>query len=148
MVRPAPDRGADRDPEEPAAHVSDYLALLPSGPDAVRRLILHRFRAAVGAAAIGGLPVYCTTASAANSHPCNSQLPNSQLHLRQLPTRYAAWALARYSRFAIVRPSCAKTSRIPPVYHAATLKLAEKYMAMRVPPPTSKAASTANIRMP
>jgi len=35
-----------RDPEEPAAHVSDYLALLPSGPDAVRRLILHRVRAA------------------------------------------------------------------------------------------------------
>ena len=35
-----------RAPEEPAAHVSDYLALLPSGPDAVRRLRLHRVRAA------------------------------------------------------------------------------------------------------
>ena len=34
-------------PGRPAAHVSDYLALLPSGPDAVRRLRLHRFRAAV-----------------------------------------------------------------------------------------------------
>ena len=38
--------GPSRDPEEPAAHVSDYLALLPSGPDAVRRLRLHRVRAA------------------------------------------------------------------------------------------------------
>ena len=36
-----------RGPEEPAAHVSVYLALLPSGPDAVRRLRLHRVRAAV-----------------------------------------------------------------------------------------------------
>ena len=27
--------GSDRGPEGPAAHVSDYLALLPSGPDAV-----------------------------------------------------------------------------------------------------------------
>ena len=39
--------GAHRDPDEPAAHVSDYLALLPSGSDAVRRLKLHRVRAAV-----------------------------------------------------------------------------------------------------
>ena len=39
--------GAHRGPDEPAAHVSDYLALLPSGPDAVRRLKLHRVRAAV-----------------------------------------------------------------------------------------------------
>ena len=39
--------GPSRDPEEPAAHVSDYLALLPSGPDAVRRLRLHRVRAAL-----------------------------------------------------------------------------------------------------
>src|SRR3712207_3708087 len=39
--------GSHRDPEEPAAHVSDCLALLPSGPDAVRRLRLHRVRAAV-----------------------------------------------------------------------------------------------------
>ena len=39
--------GAHRDPDKPAAHVSDYLALLPSGPDAVRRLKLHRVRAAV-----------------------------------------------------------------------------------------------------
>ena len=38
---------AHRGPDEPAAHVSDYLALLPSGPDAVRRLKLHRVRAAV-----------------------------------------------------------------------------------------------------
>src|ERR1700681_4797016 len=36
----------NRGPEWPAAHVSIYLALLPSGPDAVRRLKLHRFRAA------------------------------------------------------------------------------------------------------
>src|SRR5687768_9505670 len=41
-VRRAPPR-----PGRPAAHVSDYLALLPSGPDAVRRLRLHRFRTAV-----------------------------------------------------------------------------------------------------
>ncbi|GIT67711.1 MAG: hypothetical protein Ct9H300mP25_11830 [Acidobacteriota bacterium] len=34
-------------PERPAAHVSIYLALLPSGPDAVRRLKLHRVRATV-----------------------------------------------------------------------------------------------------
>jgi hypothetical protein len=40
-------RAAHRDPEGPAAHVSVCLALLPSGPDAVRRLKLHRFRAAV-----------------------------------------------------------------------------------------------------
>ncbi len=39
----APHRG----PEKPAAQVSDCLALLPSGPDAVRRLKLHRFRTAV-----------------------------------------------------------------------------------------------------
>jgi len=30
-----------------SAHCSIYLALLPSGPDAVRRLRLHRVRAAV-----------------------------------------------------------------------------------------------------
>ena len=30
-----------------AAHVRICLALLPSGPDAVRRLTLHRFRTAV-----------------------------------------------------------------------------------------------------
>src|SRR5690606_34711024 len=34
-------------PGAPAAHLRDYLALLPSGPDAVRRLKLHRVRAAV-----------------------------------------------------------------------------------------------------
>src|SRR5262245_25261444 len=34
-------------PGEPAAHVRICLALLPSGPDAVRRLRLHRVRAAV-----------------------------------------------------------------------------------------------------
>ena len=39
--------GPHRDPEEPAAHVRNCLALLPSGPDAVRRLRLHRVRAAV-----------------------------------------------------------------------------------------------------
>jgi hypothetical protein len=35
-----------------AAHVSDCLALLPSGPDAVRRLRLHRVRAAVRSAEV------------------------------------------------------------------------------------------------
>src|SRR4051812_34818975 len=34
-------------PGWPAAHVRIYLALLPSGPDAVHRLKLHRVRAAV-----------------------------------------------------------------------------------------------------
>ena len=34
-------------PGGPAAHVRIYLALLPSGPDAVRRLKLHRFRTAI-----------------------------------------------------------------------------------------------------
>ena len=34
--------GPHRGPDEPAAHISDYLALLPSGPDAVRRLKLHQ----------------------------------------------------------------------------------------------------------
>src|SRR5688572_14631491 len=34
-------------PGAPAAHLRVYLALLPSGPDAVRRLKLHRVRAAV-----------------------------------------------------------------------------------------------------
>ncbi len=37
-------------PGGPAAHVRIYLALLPSGPDAVRRLKLHRFRTAVQSA--------------------------------------------------------------------------------------------------
>ena len=32
-------------PGGPAAQLRDYLALLPSGPDAVHRLRLHRFRA-------------------------------------------------------------------------------------------------------
>src|SRR5919204_6572766 len=44
------DGGLDRGPEEPAAHLRIYLALLPSGPDAVRRLGLHRFRTAVQSA--------------------------------------------------------------------------------------------------
>src|SRR6185295_4129444 len=34
-------------PGAPAAHLRVCLALLPSGPDAVRRLKLHRVRAAV-----------------------------------------------------------------------------------------------------
>ena len=42
--------GLNRGPEGPAAHVRIYLALLPSGPDAVRRLRLHRFRTAVQSA--------------------------------------------------------------------------------------------------
>ena len=46
--------GAHRDPDKPAAHVSNYLALLPSGPDAVRRLKLHRVRAAVRLATAEG----------------------------------------------------------------------------------------------
>jgi hypothetical protein len=45
--RPEAGDGAHRDPDDPAAHISDYLALLPSGSDAVRRLTLHRVRAAV-----------------------------------------------------------------------------------------------------
>src|SRR3954454_18396961 len=47
QARPTPRCPPHRDPEKPAAHVSICLALLPSGPDAVRRLRLHRFRAAV-----------------------------------------------------------------------------------------------------
>src|SRR5215218_7794878 len=39
-------------PGEPAAHVRICLALLPSGPDAVRRLKLHRDRAAVWLGAV------------------------------------------------------------------------------------------------
>src|SRR5215510_14896320 len=42
--------GLNRGPEGPAAHVRIYLALLPSGPDAVRRLKLHRFRTAMQSA--------------------------------------------------------------------------------------------------
>src|SRR5215475_13503423 len=42
--------GFHRGPEWPAAHVRIYLALLPSGPDAVRRLKLHRFRTAMQSA--------------------------------------------------------------------------------------------------
>src|SRR3954463_2428216 len=45
-------------PGGPAAHVSVCLALLPSGPDAVRRLKLHRFRAAVRRASLE--PYECT----------------------------------------------------------------------------------------
>jgi len=37
----------NRGPEGPAAHFRIYLALLPSGPDAIHRLKLHRFRTAV-----------------------------------------------------------------------------------------------------
>ena len=48
-----------RDPEKPAAHVSDCLALLPSGPDAVRRLKLHRFRAAVRRTGPAGRTLPC-----------------------------------------------------------------------------------------
>src|SRR5438067_2669684 len=44
--------GLNRGPEEPAAHFRIYLALLPSGPDAVRRLKLHRFRTAVQSARV------------------------------------------------------------------------------------------------
>src|SRR5437762_13854064 len=44
--------GLNRGPEEPAAHLRIYLALLPSGPDAVRRLKLHRFRTAVQSARV------------------------------------------------------------------------------------------------
>jgi hypothetical protein len=53
ICRVADGDAAHRDPEKPAAHVSDCLALLPSGPDAVRRLRLHRFRAAVRRARLG-----------------------------------------------------------------------------------------------
>src|SRR5438105_15781096 len=45
-----PANGLHRGPEGPGAHVRIYLALLPSGPDAVRRLKLHRFRTAVQSA--------------------------------------------------------------------------------------------------
>src|SRR5437660_8781926 len=45
-----PANGLNRGPEGPAAHVRIYLALLPSGPDAVRRLKLHRFRTAMQSA--------------------------------------------------------------------------------------------------
>src|SRR5216684_8851529 len=48
--RPFGHCGLDRGPEGPAAHVRIYLALLPSGPDAVRRLKLRRFRTAVQSA--------------------------------------------------------------------------------------------------
>ena len=40
-------RRSHRDPDGPAAHVRLLLALLPSGPDAVRGLTLHRVRAAM-----------------------------------------------------------------------------------------------------
>ena len=50
-------RRAPPRPGRPAAHVSDYLALLPSGPDAVRRLRLHRFRTAVRSAGLEPLIV-------------------------------------------------------------------------------------------
>ena len=53
--------GAHRDPDKPAAHVSDYLALLPSGSDAVRRLKLHRIRAA-------GRPVAARWNAQSNRH--------------------------------------------------------------------------------
>gem|GEM_PF-5424674 len=58
--------GPHRGPGGPAAHVSDYLALLPSGPDAVRRLILHRFRTAVRPAIHGS--VYVVTPYHAIDH--------------------------------------------------------------------------------
>src|SRR3954470_15820102 len=49
-------------PGRPAAHVRIYLALLPSGPDAVHRLRLHRFRAAVQSV-VGRVYYVCYTAT-------------------------------------------------------------------------------------
>src|SRR6476661_3799154 len=54
-------------PGEPAAHVRICLALLPSGPDAVRRLRLHRDRAAVRLAAASRPQVYSRASSPASA---------------------------------------------------------------------------------
>jgi hypothetical protein len=59
-----------RDPEEPAAHISDYLALLPSGPDAFHRLRLHRIRAALR-------PVTTLANGGPRSHSRRSEDPQS-----------------------------------------------------------------------
>ena len=53
-------------PGAPAAQVRVYLALLPSGPDAVRRLILHRVRAAVRRAGGNRSSVPATWVTASN----------------------------------------------------------------------------------
>ena len=67
-------------PGEPAAHVRICLALLPSGPDAVRRLRLHRDRAAVRPA--------CPH-SAETEHPA-SVLPASTGSKRRIPAHRTA----------------------------------------------------------
>src|SRR3954452_14973129 len=72
-------------PGEPAAHVRICLALLPSGPDAVRRLRLHRDRAAIRPAVAGNLPgaanFKCTTACRLSSpwtSPANVIKPDAR----------------------------------------------------------------------
>ena len=68
--------GLNRGPEGPAAHVRIYLALLPSGPDAVRRLKLHRFRTAVQSA-IAVYYVYYTGTRVASSRYFASTSPTT-----------------------------------------------------------------------
>jgi hypothetical protein len=57
-------------------------------------------------------------------------------------------ALCRSSRRTIARPMTANSTSAAPVYHAPTLKLLEKYMAMTSPPPTMTADNAANSRIP
>ena len=66
--------GLNRGPEGPAAHVRICLALLPSGPDAVRRLKLHRFRTAVQSA---NRRVYYTGTRVASSRYFASTSPTT-----------------------------------------------------------------------
>src|SRR5262249_28150015 len=60
-------------PGRPAAHFRIHLALLPSGPDAVRRLKLHRFRTAVQFAS----PLYYTGTCVARSRYFASTSPTT-----------------------------------------------------------------------
>ena len=87
-IAPAPKAPAlpHRDPEKPAAHVSDCLALLPSGPDAVRRLKLHRFRAAVRRAGPSAARSRCGF-SQCTLQPKRRQAPYRRLLLRFLLTK-------------------------------------------------------------
>ncbi len=88
--------GPSRDPEEPAAHVSDYLALLPSGPDAVRRLRLHRVRAAPRPVTtpLGGRGRPEMSQSIAGSRPDQGPAP-THLTAREAPGNPRATLLPR-----------------------------------------------------
>src|SRR5437762_13687308 len=79
--------GLNRGPEEPAAHFRIYLALLPSGPDAVRRLKLHRFRTAVQSARVIVLSLFDSARTIASVRPSTPRMPASGAGAPMRPSR-------------------------------------------------------------